>query len=485
MHWRDLLGHLDVIASGGGDGAILHQVTRDLSEAGPGVLMVAVQGAKFDTHQGVPRLPPGSSVLLERHIDGIGDGVAWAVVRDARRSLGTASAKVWGDPAREIPVVGITGTNGKTTVAWWLAEAAARLSSRPSAYLGTLGVRVGDRRRASRLTTPEAPLIHRTLRDLADAQGTIAAMEVSSVALSMGRVEGLPFHTAVFTQLGRDHLDFHGTMDAYRDAKARLFQSDQLRAVGGAPRAILCGDDPSWTGMGPPADRWLYGFEASSDVRIVEWSPSAQGSVLRIDGAAGQARIITKAIGRFNALNLTAAWAAGVTAGLDGADLASALSQTPLPPGRFSRVPDPAGRVLLVDYAHTPEALAAALRAVREITLGRVHVVFGCGGDRDPGKRPQMGAAACAGADVVWVTSDNPRTEDPAAIAAQVVEGAGAQARVILDRAEAIRAAVQGASPGDVVLVAGKGHETEQWVGSGSIPFDDMQALAKSVEESS
>lgn len=475
MNLRALAGRIGATAVGGPDVGV-RDVSRDSRDIAPGWLFVAIRGAKVDGHRFLSGLPAGSAVVCEDS-SGVPAGVGWMVVPDARAALAVAAAAVHDDPARCVPVVAVTGTNGKTTVAWFIAEALARATGRDTAYVGTLGVRVGPAWQDSALTTPEAPGLQRALAALVARDGVAAAIEASSVALVQHRLDALPVHLAIFTNLGRDHLDVHGTMAAYAAAKARLFRAAQLRPAGGAPRALLCADDPAWATMAPPADRWLYGVDASADVRVLRFAPGLRGGVLVLGTPDGTQTIRTPVIGGFNALNLAAAWAAGRLLGVAATAMTEALSDLPAPRGRMEAVPDPGGRLLLVDYAHTPEALALALTAVRQATPGRVHVVFGCGGDRDAGKRRPMGEAAAAGADAVWITSDNPRSEDPAAIAAEVARGAPG-ATVVVDRAAAIAAAVEAAGPGDAVLVAGKGHETEQIVGATRLAFDDAAHLA-------
>jgi UDP-N-acetylmuramoyl-L-alanyl-D-glutamate--2,6-diaminopimelate ligase len=306
----------------------------------------------------------------------------------------------------------------------------------------------------------------------------VVAMEVSSIALAQHRADGIPFAVAVFTNLSRDHLDFHETMEAYRDAKARLFS--ELLATDGV--AILNADDPMSATLGAGV---TYGFAASADIRITTTELHAAGTRVRLSDRGVPVVLDSPLVGRHNASNLAATFAILRVLGVEPQDAARAAAGATGAPGRLERVPDPGGRLVVVDYAHTGDALANVLPAVRELVAGTVWVVFGCGGDRDRGKRPAMGAVARRLADRVVVTSDNPRGEDPSAIVADILSGIDDRSGVVveIDRERAIRAALERSVAGDAVLVAGKGHETTQEVAGAKLPFDDRLVIRRVLED--
>jgi UDP-N-acetylmuramoyl-L-alanyl-D-glutamate--2,6-diaminopimelate ligase len=376
-------------------------------------------------------------------------------------------------------VIAVTGTDGKTTVTS-LVEAALQEAGVTAGRIGTTGVAIDGRDLPSALTTPEAPQLQALFRRMREAGVQVVALEASSVGLVRHRLVGTPFHLAVFTNLSRDHLDFHGDMASYQQAKAQLFR--MVRPGGHVPRALLCGDDPAWRTMDPPEDHWLYGFSEHCDVRIVDWRATAGGTRLTLQTPQGSAQVDSALVGRFNAQNLAAALGCCLLVGLSLEQAARALSAVPGVPGRMERIANERDLLVVVDYAHTPKALASVLQTLREVTPGRLCVVFGCGGDRDAGKRPQMGHAAQA-ADVVVVTSDNPRSEDPQSIVDAVRAGMDREPdQVQLDRRTAIAWALGQAQAGDTVLIAGKGHETTQEIGGVAHPFDDRQ-VARSLLE--
>jgi UDP-N-acetylmuramoyl-L-alanyl-D-glutamate--2,6-diaminopimelate ligase len=307
-------------------------------------------------------------------------------------------------------------------------------------------------------------------------------MEVSSIGVVQHRVQGIPYHLGVFTNLTRDHLDFHGTMAAYAAAKATLFQQ-LLRPVKGAPRALVCMDDPNWRLMHPPSDRWSYGFAAQADVRIVRANTTPLGTDIDLETPLGGVSIRSSLVGRVNALNCAAALGIGLLLGIELNAMAKGLALVARVPGRLEPIENTRGLTVLVDYAHTPDALGACLDAVRAVTKGALWVVFGCGGNRDAGKRPEMGAMAEQKADYVVITSDNPRTEDPMSIIEQVVAGCSwVPTQVQPDRALAIAYALSQAKPGDSVVIAGKGHETYQEIGTTRHLFDDRQVVRHLLE---
>ncbi len=472
-----LLGSLDSASAPSVDVDVV-RVTRDSRGVAAGDVFVAIPGTQRDGHAFVAGLPPGAVAVVERPTDAP-PGVIVVVVADAKAALSRLSAAVVGFPARDLSVVGITGTNGKTTTSTLVTTALEKLG-RTVARMGTTGTRLAGQDLPGMLTTPEAPELHGVFAQLRDLGGRVAVMEVSSIGLIQHRVDDVPFALAVFTNLTRDHLDFHGSMKAYAEAKATLF-THRLRDPGGLPRALLQGDDGTWRQMRPPTDRWLYGFDAGSDVRITSWIPRADGATLCVETPLGSAVIDTPLLGRHNAYNLAAALAIGAMTGEVPQSMADALRGVVGAPGRLEPVPNATGVAVLVDYAHTPDALSAVLASVRASTKGKVWVVFGCGGDRDRGKRHEMGRAALA-ADRVIVTSDNPRSEDPNAILADILEGIPQGSAVVeVDRATAIHLAIREASPGDVVLLAGKGHEDYQEIAGVKHPFDDRRVAAEAL----
>ena len=499
MRLADLLRHVDVLdvrASGpiqkDPEQVEVRAVTRDSRQGGDGVVYVAIRGGRVDGHDFVAGLTGGVAVV-EEAVEAP-DGLVVVRVADTRRALARLAAALHGHPAEQLPVVGITGTNGKSTLVS-LCAGAMQASGRTAGRIGTLGAAWGEREAVTGLTTPEATALQALLADMRDEGVQAAFIEASSIALDQRRVDALPFHTVVFTNLTRDHLDFHGTMDAYAASKAQLFDEARLRAAGGAPRAILCGDDPAWARMLPPADRWLYGFQPHNDLRIegVELSRAGQTLRMRLPERDQPLMVHTALVGRFNALNVAAALGILRTVGLSWEEAADGIAGVSGVPGRLERVPPVrvgpgTGSVrvpepsVFVDYAHTPDALQSALSVLRPVAgAGELVVVFGCGGDRDPGKRPQMGAVAAELADRVWVTSDNPRSEDPRAIIDQVLDGIPGEARskvtATVGRRTAIREAIAAATgPGApaLVLIAGRGHEKVQEISGSKIPFDDV-----------
>ncbi len=477
MRLSDLLPELDVVEIRGESRSELRRVTRDSRQVGADAVFVAIEGGRIDGHDLVAGLHNVGAVVIARQVEAP-KGVPVVRVHDTRLALAQLAAALEGHPSRAVPVVGVTGTNGKTTVTTLIAQVAARLE-RPAGRIGTTGVTVAGRELPSQLTTPEAPVLQSWFARMRREGCEVIAMEVSSIGLVQRRVDGTRFHTTVFTNLGHNHPEFHGTLEAYRQAKARLF-GELLRPPGGPPRALLFGDDPSWRQMGAPEDHWTYGF-GEHDLAIRDWSSSTAGTRLTLLTPAGEIGLESPLVGRFNAENLAATVGVGLTLGWPLEDLADALRHVSGAPGRMQRVDNPHGLLVLVDYAHTPAALKLAIDAVRPVTSGKIWVVFGCGGDRDRTKRPKMGRAALS-ADMVVVTSDNPRSEDPLAIIHDITAAIAAEAHVEPDRGLAIRFAVAEAQPGDTILIAGKGHESTQTVGDEARPFDDVAVAAAALE---
>ncbi len=447
------------VALDGDPEATVTTTAHDSRRVGPGALFCCIPGATADGHDHAPAaVAEGAAALLVERPLGL--GVPEVRVPSVRRVLGPVAAAVAGDPSHDLLVLGITGTNGKTTVVTLLA-AVFDAAGVPATTIGTL---TGAR------TTPEAPELQGLLA-AARAEGRqVAAMEVSSHALDQHRVDGTRFAVAAFTNLSPDHLDHHGTMEAYFTAKARLF------TPGLADRAVVCTDSPHGRLLrdGAQVPTIGVGLADATDL-VLEASGSRftwRGQDVRLPLA-----------GAFNVRNALVAAEVAVAAGLDPAVVAAGLAASPVIPGRMEAVDAGQPFGVVVDYAHTPDGLAQVVAALREVTAGRLLVVFGCGGDRDASKRPLMGAAAAA-ADRVLLTTDNPRSEDPGAIIEAVRAGIPPETALTVepDRRSAIARALAEAHPGDVVLIAGKGHETTQVIGDQVLPFDD-RAVARELLE--
>ena len=472
----DSLGTHTVSGPVDGDVVAVHHDSRAV---GPRDLFVAVPGAHVDGRRFVPGLRC-AGVLTEGPVQAE-PGVPVITVPDARAALAHAAAALAGHPGRALPVVGITGTNGKTTTAA-LFDALAAGVGWTTAIVGTTGHKVAGRAIASSHTTPEAPVLQGLLAEARDAGCDVAAMEVSSIGLSLRRADAIPYQVAVFTSFSRDHLDFHGDMDAYFAAKARLFS--ELVDPDGV--SVLAGDDPATARLRPRTARtWRATLGPTGDLAATELVSDLTGTTAMVRTPAGGGRLHVPLIGAFNLMNGLLALGAGLAldAPLDAA-LAGIRSAPPVP-GRLEPVPEVRARLGvtgLVDYAHTPDALRLTLATLRGLVGGgRLITVFGCGGDRDRGKRPEMGAASCQASDHTIVTADNPRSERPSDILADIRPGLSGAWEEVPDRADAILRALSIARPGDVVLVAGKGHETGQIVGDVVRPFSDRAVLAQAA----
>jgi len=442
-------------------------------------VFVAVVGASVDGHDFVASTAAGV-VVVEREVE-VPSGVTVVQVADTKRTLALLAANLYGRPADHVKVIGVTGTNGKTTITT-LIEGALLAAGRSIGRIGTTGHSINGVARPSSFTTPEAPALQGLLAEMRDDGVEVLAMEVSSIGLAQRRVDGIPFHMALYTNLTRDHLDFHGDMKRYAQAKSRLF-TELLRPASGAPRALLCGDDPRWESMQPPADRWLYGVGSHCDIRVVSARFSRAGTHLVLATPLGEGELSSPLIGRHNAENLAGAVAACLALGMDLDTCIEAMGQVRGVPGRLEVVPSD-DLLVVVDYAHSDDALVHAMATLRELVDGEVWVVFGCGGDRDRTKRPIMGRAVQDGADHAIVTSDNPRHESPRSIIDDVLVGmtSGRAPIVEADRRRAITRAIHRAQPGDGVLIAGKGHEQYQQIGAVKYPFDDRLVAAEALE---
>ncbi len=448
---------------------VLSSLTIDSRQVTPGAIFVALRGEQSDGHAFLAQaVANGATAVVVEAARGLAlhDDLAVVHVPDTRRALSALAAAFYGDPSRALDVIGVTGTNGKTTTTRMIA-AILNAAGRPCGVIGTVGAEFGERTWPLGNTTPLPSELHALLAQMRDAGARAVAMEVSSHALVLDRVEDVHFRAAVLTNVTRDHLDFHRSLEAYAAAKRRLFtMSDNI---------VLNLEDEHgahWARELAPRVHTLvtYGDVDGATLRAREVETTPQGSTFTLDGT----RMRVHLPARFNVANALAAIGVARVLGIDDAVSARGLESLVRVPGRMEHVG--AGEVdVVVDYAHTPDALEQALRALRATTGGALSVVFGCGGDRDRGKRPEMGRVAAAHADRVYVTSDNPRSEDPLAIITEIESGLGTFAHVVEpDRRRAIERAVHEAQPGDVVLIAGKGHESYQIVGTQTLPFDDV-----------
>jgi UDP-N-acetylmuramoyl-L-alanyl-D-glutamate--2,6-diaminopimelate ligase len=442
-------------------------------DAVAGSLFFCVPGAVLDGHAFAEEAVARGAVALV--VEGMLDTPATQVlVPSVRRAMGPISAAFFGRPADAMTVVGITGTNGKTTTTY-LLEAVFRAAGRIPGLIGTTGVRIDGRPEPFPRTTPEAPDLHRLFASMGDEGVDAVAMEVSSHGLDQHRVDGVRFSCAVFTNLSQDHLDYHTSMEEYFAAKARLFTPAM------SERAVVNLDDEHGRRLlasGLPT--LTFGLDAGADVRATNVVAAADGVAFLADGVS----IRSPLVGPFNVENCLATFATARALGIDDHVASKAIASVAGIPGRVETVDAGQGFLVIVDYAHTPNSVENVLRAARPLADGRLIVVLGCGGDRDRAKRPRMGYAATSNADLTIITSDNPRSEEPLAIIGEIVPGAiqgGGRYAVEPDRRAAIRLAIGDAEPGDVVVIAGKGHETVQELADRTIPFDDRRVAEEEL----
>ncbi|MFE0464136.1 UDP-N-acetylmuramoyl-L-alanyl-D-glutamate--2,6-diaminopimelate ligase [Kitasatospora sp. NPDC058965] len=472
------------------EGAPVTGITHDSRAVRPGDVYVAFAGAN---HHGAafagPAVAAGAVALLTDPAGAelaAGLAVPLLVVEQPRAWMGRLAARVYGDPSQALLTIGITGTNGKTTTSY-LVEGGLQGCGRTPGVIGTVEMRVGSERIKSERTTPEATDLHAILAVMRERGADAVVMEVSSHALVYGRADGVRYDVAVFNNLTPEHLDFHPDMEDYYRAKARLFEAGRSAA------GVVNLDDEYGRRLAAEAAIPVTGFSATgrpdADWRAVDVELGPIGSTFRVIGPDGQSAPASVPLpGPFNVANALAAITALVTAGLPLERAVAGVAGVAGVPGRLERVDAGQPFVAVVDYAHKPDALRAVLASLREVTKGRLHVVVGCGGDRDPFKRGPMGAIAARLADTAVLTSDNPRSEDSLAIlasmlggAVEVPEGERGEVLVVPDRSEAIADAVSRAHPGDTVLVAGKGHELGQYVKGEVRPFDDREVLREAI----
>jgi len=482
MLLSQLLASAGLSAAARNGDAEIADVQLDSRRCGAGSCFVALPGRRDDGHKYVGQaIAAGASAVLCQDASAVGQPVAFAVVSDTHAAVGPLAQAIHGWPARRLICIGVTGTNGKTTVAH-MARSILDAAGHKSALLGTISYETGRRSSPAVTTTPDPVGLAEMTAEMVEAGRTHLVMEVSSHALDQGRTAGIDFAVAVYTNLSGDHLDYHGDMDNYLAAKLRLFQR-----LGPEARAIINRDDEYAEAFAraTKAQVTWYGLSDAADVKAKIESIGAAGSRFTLSCGRQEVCVATPMIGRHNVQNCLAAAGACTAVGVNLPTVAAALSRLEAVPGRLQPVPAEAPFRAFVDYAHTDDALQNVLSSLKPIVEGRIIVVFGCGGDRDRSKRPRMARVAEELADRIVITSDNPRSEDPSLIIDQIVAGlssAGRQkADVEPDRRAAIAMAVAQARPGDVVLIAGKGHETYQVVGEERLDFDDVKAAQEII----
>jgi UDP-N-acetylmuramoyl-L-alanyl-D-glutamate--2,6-diaminopimelate ligase len=453
----------------------IRDLAYDTRAVRDGTLFFCYRGEHADGHDfAAQAVAAGAAALVvERPLE---TAAPQLVVADARAAMAVAADTFFGEPTRELEVAGVTGTNGKTTTAF-LLHAVLEAAGRRPGLLGTVEARVGGETRRVVRTTPEAIDLQRTFREMLDAGDRSVALEASSHASELHRLDRVRFHALVFTNLSQDHLDFHGDMETYFQAKRRLF------AGAAPPPAAVNVADPYGRRLAAElegahrAPLVTFGLAADAEIRPERLEVTTSGIRMRAGGIELESRLR----GRFNAENVLGVVAAATLLDIDEDDVAAGVAAVEGVPGRFEAVDEGQPFAVIVDYSHKPGALQSVLEAARELTDGRVLVVFGAGGDRDRGKRPLMGKVAVDYADVVVVTSDNPRSEEPLAIIEDILQGAGTGVEIDPDRRSAIRRTIDLAEPGDVVVIAGKGHEQGQEVGGEMLPFDDREVAREAL----
>ena len=480
MTLNELLEAIETVEICGETSCEITGIVYDSRRALPGSLFVALHGEKADGAAYIEdAVQRGAVAIISQTPCASGGSFPCVQVADARLALAKLSAAFYGHPSAQLCTVGITGTNGKTTVSFMLREIFKAAGRRPG-LLGTVRYEIGDRVIPASRTTPEAPDLQAMFAQMDRAGCDSAIMEVSSHALAQHRVNGILYDAAVFTNLTQDHLDYHGTLEEYFNVKARLF--NQVRRF-----AVINGDDPWGKRLLSEkkflAGRVSYGFGEGAEVRGLNPVTDTKGSRMLVKSPWGDAEIGLQLIGRFNLYNAMAAFAAAAALGIPVVIIAKALAEMQCVPGRLEAVPNSKNKRVFVDYAHTDDALLNVLETLREITPGRLVAVFGCGGNRDKGKRPLMGKVAARLADYSIITNDNPRNEVPEKIAADIAAGFDSDRKyeIVLDRKAAIARGLELIGKKDVLLVAGKGHEAYQEFNGTIFPFDDREAVREAI----
>ena len=490
MILKQLVASLARVTASGPMDAEIQSLTASSKEVGPGVIFTAIRGSANDGHRFIDEaLSAGASAILAETAppSDFGNAVAWLHVPDSRAALAEMASALVGHPWRDLAMAGVTGTNGKTTTAF-LIHHVMKTEWHRAGLLGTVSVDDGETVAPATHTTPDPVGLLQLIARMRDHGCRGVAMEVSSHGIHQKRVASIGFDACVFTNLSQDHLDYHGTMEAYFRAKADWFHALAADSRGKKPVAVINIDDAHGAELADEIDGKMpiirYGFGVHCDFRANNFIQSARGMEFELATKGKSYLVRAPLIGRFNAYNLLAALAAASACGIRPREAVAALAQAPQVPGRMENVGNAGGATVFVDYAHTPDALENACRTLKELNPRRLITVFGCGGDRDRVKRPLMAAAAARHSDACVLTSDNPRSEDPLAILREMEAGIGGKNhRSIVDRAEAISFAVQNSLSGDIVLIAGKGHETSQQFADHAVEFDDRKHAAKALRE--
>lgn len=484
MNFQELIAFCKPISVSGTEPETLGELRQDSREIEPGDIFIAVKGTKSDGHNFIDEaIESGASIIIsEKELD-VGSDIAVLQVKKTRKLLGKLAQKMEGNPADKLTIVGITGTNGKTTVATLVWQILTKLNYKAS-LLGTIEKRVVEKRSQSHLTTADPIELARDMKEMVEAGSEYLVMEVSSHALDQRRTKGISFDVAVFTNLSHDHLDYHKTMNEYASAKKKLFNS-----LDSTSWAITNADDErgEWITNSTPAKVLSFSFEDKGLLQAKIIKSDATGMEISIDETV----IKTPLVGRFNAYNVVEALLTCTALGIDGKKAAEILSQCIGAPGRMERInnreitkDEP---IVFVDYAHTPNALENILSTLKQLKVRgqKLIVIFGCGGDRDKSKRPKMAKIAESHANRVIVTSDNPRSEDPDSIIDEIMGGFKKPGNVtrISSRKDAIREAIFSSKPGSIVLIAGKGHETYQEINGEKVHFDDREIAREALQK--
>jgi UDP-N-acetylmuramoyl-L-alanyl-D-glutamate--2,6-diaminopimelate ligase len=490
MILRDLVSNLSRVTVAGSLDSDIQAITASSREVAPGMIFAAVRGSRMDGHRFIEdALAAGATVILAESAPPVDfpGAATWLHVPDSRAALGSLASALAGHPWKELKIAGVTGTNGKTTTTYLLHHVMKTVWHR-AGLLGTVLTDDGEQVEPASHTTPGAVELSTLLLRMRENGCRGAALEVSSHGIHQKRVEAIGFDACVFTNLTQDHLDYHGSMESYYQAKADWFYALAADPHGKKPVAVINIDNAYGKDLADSLEGKMpiirFGFGVHSDFRANNFRQTARGMEFQLTAKTKTYLVRAPLIGRFNVYNLLAAIAAASACGIRPRDSVAALADAPQVPGRMENIGNAGGATVFVDYAHTPDALENACRTLRELNPRRLITVFGCGGDRDKTKRPLMGVAAAAHSEACVITSDNPRSEDPLSIIQAIEKGLGGKAhRSIPDRAEAIAFAVKNSLSGDIILIAGKGHETTQEFANETVPFDDRKHASKALRD--